>query len=85
MALCSAFSASCHWSGAPSYLPLAPPSQVDSSASYSSKPKVFSVSAANSRQLTISSSIWSGVQKICASSWVKPRTRISPCMVPERS
>ena len=32
MARCSAFSASSHCSGAPSYLPLAPPSQVEISA-----------------------------------------------------
>ena len=39
-----------------------------------------SVSIANCRQFTTSSSIWSGVQKMCASSCVKPRTRSSPCM-----
>ena len=62
----------------PSYLPLAPPSQVESSASYWSKPKVSSVSMANCRQSTTSSSICSGVQKMCASSCVKPRTRNRP-------
>jgi hypothetical protein len=30
----NAFSPICHWSGDPSYLPLTPPSQVESSASY---------------------------------------------------
>ncbi len=30
----------------------------------------------------ISASIWSGMQKIWASSWVNCRTRNSPCMTP---
>ena len=33
----------------------------------------------------VSDSIWSSVQKIWASSWTKPRTRISPCIEPELS
>ena len=72
-------------SGVPSYLPLVPPSQVESSASYLSKPYAARVSMANWRQSTTSFSIWSGVQKMWASSCVKPRTRNSPLSTPERS
>ena len=60
-------------------------SQVESSTLNSAKPKVCSTLSANSMQATTSSSICPGVQKMCASSCVKPRTRSSPCMVPERS
>ena len=38
-----------------------------------------------SMHASTSLSIWLGMQKMCASSCVKPRTRSSPCMVPERS
>ena len=41
--------------------------------------------SAKSTQATTSSTIWPGVQKMCASSCVKPRTRSRPCMVPGRS
>ena len=37
------------------------------------------------QQAIASAVTWSSVQKICASSWMKPRTRINPCNAPDGS
>ncbi len=39
----------------------------------------------SSQKATVSAVIWSSVQKMCASSWVKARTRMMPCSAPDGS
>ena len=41
--------------------------------------------AAGRRSRSLSVVIWSSVQKMCASSWVKARTRMMPCSAPDGS
>ena len=72
--MCRALSAWAHSSGVPMKSGL-PGWWVESSTRYSLKPKVLSTASAKSRQPSISELIWSRVQKMWASSCVKPRTR----------
>ena len=50
-----------------------------------SKPKFFITAKAKSMQASTSLSICDGMQKMWASSWVKPRTRNKPWRTPLRS
>ena len=58
---------------------------VERFTSNSVNPKVLRMSSVRSSTPLISSAIWCGRQNMCASSWVKPRTRNRPCIVPLRS
>ena len=58
------------------------PARVDSSGRTRRARKSRSRSTTNSSSEASSPASCSGVQKMCESSWVRPRTRVSPCTTP---
>ena len=77
----SAASATAHSSGEPTYFS----GRVDSSASNSVRPKSRSSPTTNFSSDASSSCSCPGAQKMCESSWVKPRARVRPCTTPDFS
>ncbi len=74
-----------HMASEPAYLAGFFGSRTESSILLSVKPKSARMETEKSSTRRISDSICSGVQKMWASSWVKPRTRSRPWRVPLRS
>ncbi|MCY1361755.1 hypothetical protein D9M69_484330 [compost metagenome] len=59
--------------------------RVDSFMEMSEKPKSEYTCRVSLMKSAASCFTWSSVQKMWASSWVKPRTRMMPCSAPDGS